>query len=158
MDYFHMCTDTRIKGRMAQPTELRALRDKSREEIEQQPPINRYIESSRVAYPDIIVSPVLLVAEKLKKIMEKYQADAYFKTVVLIEKEKNVQNTYYFIQPPNMDCTAEGGKALDQVKVGSARIFTASGMSGKLIVRLDVAESILRRSPDGVWFEKLDVV
>jgi len=163
MDYFKMSQDRRVRG-AAQPIDMDALHRLSKEELDAVPSLNYYISGSvGVSYPDYIDYPVKLVSEKLKKIMVKYQKDALMKTVVLIEKEKQRQKIYYYILPPQLDCAAENNNmaadddrlVLDQEKIGSSRIFQVVGKRQDLIVRLDVAESILRRNPNGVWFEKV---
>ena len=165
MDYFILKKDKRLSG-VAEPTNLGCLVNKSRDELDKAPALSSYLKWSGKAYPDYIDYPVMLVSEKIKNIMEKYQGDAYFKTVVLIEKENNRQLIYYHIRPPLIDCIAKEpgcGKetkeiTLDRVKVGNARIFSAKEKTNDLFVRLDVAESILRREPDGICFEKVEVI
>lgn len=46
---------------------------------------------------------------------------------------------------------------LDVEKVGRRAIFLAKDFNRRLIVRLDVAESILRREANGIWFEPVKV-
>ncbi|MDR0286950.1 MAG: hypothetical protein LBI03_04475 [Clostridiales bacterium] len=124
-------------------------------------------ENSYNQYPDYLEETGLLVSEKLKQIMGKYQRNVIFKTVILIEKKKNRQEIYYFIAPPQIQCISPKSTydrpehvekfVLDEEKVGDARIFCASNYGRRIFVRLDVAESILRRKPFGISFEKVTV-
>lgn len=124
-------------------------------------------EGKRVEYPDYMETPMMLISENLKRMMSKYQPDIRFETIVLIEKESGFQKVYYAMTVPEIECASgesiydkSGNLAefvLDQAKVGHARIFCAGDYQKKLIVRLDVAESILRRQSHGIWFDKLKV-
>lgn len=126
-----------------------------------------YVQGNRgleTEYADYIQSPIPLIAEGFYKILSKYAPNAFFHRVVLVEKESGVQKHYYCMIPPELVC-AEKTKStydttgqvkdfvLDSSKVGMHRIFMAGDYQRKVIVRLDVAESILRREPNGIWFE-----
>ena len=167
MDYFIMHQDARVTNcvnLIPGPMNLRTL---SREQITSIPTTKIiYVqEDSQNEYPDYLESEGMLVSEKLKRIMSKYQQNAVFKTIVLIEKKKNRQEIYYLVSPPRIECSSpdtvydkQGNVrsfVMDTDKVGHARIFCAAGRANRIFVRLDVAESILRRSPFGVSFEKV---
>jgi len=167
MDYFIMCQDSRLYN-VAKPA-LGSLdfRKLTREQINDisVTQILYISESKHNEYPDYIEGAGMLVSEKLMRIMGKYQSDAIFKTIVLIEKKTNRQEIYYLISPPEIDCMSaetvcdRQGRVkkfvLDEDKVGYARIFHAVNYREKIIVRLDAAESILRRDPYGIWFERV---
>ena len=165
-----MRLDARVHS-VAEPigANVNKLRHLTREEISAMSmSTNLYVKKSgRIEYPDYIEHPVMLLSEKLKKIMSKYQKDAIFKTVILIDKDLKRQKIYYLISAPCIDCAAEETTydargnvkelVIDQEKVGHARIFFAEKNGQRLLVRLDVAESILRRDANGVWFERVRV-
>jgi len=119
----------------------------------------------RIDFPDLIDTPILLISEKLKLLMSKYQKNIWMRTVVLIERETNQQTIYYAIYPPKLPCASKQSIydrrqeikefVLDEEKVGCNRIFVAVGLEKKLIVRLDVAESILRRKSNGIIFQEI---
>ena len=120
----------------------------------------------KIDYPDLIEMPILLISEKLKSLMTKYQKNIWMRTIVLIEKETNQQRIYYAVYPPRLACASIKSTydfnnqfkkfILDEKKVGYNRIFIAEGMEKSLIVRLDVAESILRRKSNGIIFEEVE--
>jgi len=168
VDYFMMRQDARVTGAAVPVGDaVEELRHMGRVGIGAIPTtLPLYVsEAGDVEYPDYIESPLMLVSEILKKIMGKYQKDVIFKTVVLIEKGKNRQELYYLTSAPKIDCASDETVydargdvkelVLDREKIGHARIFCADGYERQLLVRLDAAESILRRDPDGVWFEKV---
>lgn len=68
--------------------------------------------------------------------------------------------------PPSLECADKGKTTydnagnilefvLDAESVGRNRIFRVSELKNQIAVRLDVAESILRRDATGIWFEPL---
>ncbi len=116
----------------------------------------------KTEYSDYFVAPCFMIAEKFHTIFEKYQKNISFRRVMLIEKEE--QKPYFLFVPPVIECEDKKDTiyetdgsikslVLDKEKVGTNRIFSVEGMKKSLIVRLDVAESILRREPNGIWFE-----
>ena len=171
MEYFIMRQDPRVYN-AAEPTgaDISGLRHMTREEINAvSMPINLYIKNTKAAeFPDYIEKPLMLVSEKLKKIMSKYQKDVIFKTVILIEKGTNRQEIYYLISAPQIDCASGettydkrgniNDLVIDEKKIGGARIFFTGKNEKLILVRLDAAESILRRDSNGVLFEKCKAV
>jgi len=112
-------------------------------------------------YPDFIERPFNLIGDKFKHVMGLYQPNIYFETVVMIEHQREKQTVYHSMIVPEVDGASDlsvryFGKihdlVLDVKKVGNQRIFRVEG-DPRLIVRLDVVESILRRIPHGIMFE-----
>jgi hypothetical protein len=118
-------------------------------------------------YPDFIEA-AMLVSEGLKRILGLYQNDARFSAVALVEKKTSRQKIYYLMSAPIIDCAATGASRegrgrvgdflLDGEKIGDARVFSAASYRRRVFVRLDVAESILRRDIYGVSFERVAVI
>ncbi len=170
MEYFIMQTDSRLR-RLPQfqiPKELLSISG-----IEQ---ANRkesvsviYVTGNKglsIEYPDYISGPIPLIAEKLYKILRKYQQDTIFHQVVLIEKDSGVQKVYYLMIPPSLECANKSKTAYDRAGnvldfvldaecIGKNRMFRVPELKNQIVVRLDVAESILRRDASGIWFEPL---
>ena len=167
MDYFIMRQDPRMTGVAKFITGSLELRTLTREQIQDISTTKTIFvkEDSYNQYPDYFEEAGMLISEKLKRIIGKYQGNTVFKTIVLIEKEKNRQEIYYLALPPQIKCASlktiydkQGNVkefVLDEEKVGHARVFCADNYGKRIFVRLDVAESILRRSPYGVSFEKV---
>jgi hypothetical protein len=107
----------------------------------------------------------MLIAKDLKPILSLYQKNLEFRPIVLVEQDEEKQVVYYLTEAPMLDCASSESAlsktgeiqqlVINKEKVGNCRIFEAAGFAGRLIVRLDVAESILRRNPYGIAFEKL---
>lgn len=124
------------------------------------------IRGLNIEYPDYIASPIPLIAEKLYTILKKYQQDALFHQVVLIEKDTGKQKNYYMMLPPIIESANKEKTVYDRVGnvldfvlgtecIGRNRIFRVRELKNQIAVRLDVAESILRRDANGIWFEPL---
>ncbi|MCM1560825.1 MAG: hypothetical protein NC123_14990 [Butyrivibrio sp.] len=121
-----------------------------------------------IDYADFLEKPGPLIADKFQKILQKYQQDMAFHRVMLIEKEAGYQKPYYLMIPQELICADKDESGydtrgnvqdfvLDVEKVGKQRIFFAKDFNRRLIVRLDVAESILRREANGIWFEPVKI-
>jgi len=116
-------------------------------------------------FPDFFQEPIVLIERKFKQVVEMYQKNSLAHPVVLIDKGTKAQVVYYHIAAPEIDCASEESMrdhvgaikelVLDKAKVGNQRIFQVSGFRRRTIVRLDVAESILRRNSYGITFEKV---
>lgn len=169
MDYFIMKTDSRI-NRVPQLEipkgilHIGDVEDKINENISV-----IYVKGSqelKTEYLDYIESPIPLIAEKLYKILRKYQENAVFHQITLIEKDKGTQKIYYMMLPPVFECANinrtiydNAGNVQDFVldvgRIGKNRIFRVKELKKQIVVRLDVAESILRRETNGIWFEPI---
>ncbi len=161
MDYFIMKTDKRLR-RLPQllADEAFFFRKKTRTPIVY---VKEYGGLS-IEYADYLEDPVPLIADKFQKILQKYQPDMALLRVMLIEKESGRQKAYCLMQPPEILCAdreksrydAKGvlqDFVLDAKQAGNRSIFLAKDYNRQLVVRLDAAESILRREPNGIWFE-----
>lgn len=168
MDYFIMKTDKRLYRlpQMQIPKEL-SLTEVRREKIEKiTKPSIVYVKGNHglsIDYADYLEKPIPLIADKFQKILHKYQPDMMFHRVILIERETGKQKAYYLMMPPEIIC-GDGEESpygvigardfiLDLKKAENRKIFLAKDYNRQLLVRLDVAESILRREANGIWFE-----
>lgn len=121
--------------------------------------------NANTEYPDFFEEPILLIAKKFKSIIGMYQKNVALQPVVLIDKKAKRQTVYYQILAPEIDCASSESPldhigaieelVLDKTKVGNQRMFHVTGFYHHLIVRLDLVESILRRSSYGITFQKL---
>lgn len=121
------------------------------------------------SYLDILGNDLFLVSERLKNLMEKYQPDAVFKTVVLIDSENKRQEKYFLpafkkidALSPNCEFTRDKSMItkliLKRDKITNQKIFAVSeGPKPMIVVRLDAAESILRRYFDGICLQRIPV-
>lgn len=118
---------------------------------------------------DILDTQLFLISEGMKNIIEKYNPEIIFKIVPLIDLEHERQENYYLPIVEEIDCLS--GKSefnldksvvkkiiLDKEKISGKKIFKIKESSKTLIVvRLDVAESLLRRNFKGIFLDRLEL-
>lgn len=124
-------------------------------------------ESSSVEYVDFIESPVPLVSDKLKEILSKYDKKVIFKPIFLADIKRSRQEVYWLMVPEDVECLSPKSEfnkngtiksiVIDEERVKYCRVFKIKGVLENLIViRLDVAESILRRGFSGIRLTRLE--
>lgn len=116
---------------------------------------------------DIIDKPIFLVCEQMRNIMAKYNRNIIFKRVALIDRENKNQKIYNIPIWEEINALHEDSEikfnvvkkiVLDKEKVKNRKIFKIKESDKTLIViRLDVAESLLRREFEGISLERLEI-
>ncbi|WP_297423992.1 DUF1629 domain-containing protein [Clostridium sp.] len=118
---------------------------------------------------DVLDSQRFLVSENMKRILEKYNEKAIFKTIPLIDSHNNRQENYYLPifeeiealsekAELNLDKTVVKKIILDNKKIEGKKIFQIKeSVKPLIVVRLDVAESLLRRRFKGIRLEQLEI-
>lgn len=120
-------------------------------------------------YTDILDKQLFLISEKLIKIVSKFDPEMIIKTLPLIDVKRNRQENYYLPILEEIEALSEKSETgfnktiykkivLDKEKIQGKKIFKIKEISkNSVVVRLDVAESILRRKPKGISLERLEV-
>ena len=129
-----------------------------------------YVKSNdNIDYLDVLEIPIFLVSKELKKILEKYNRNMIFKMLALIDYEKKEQNFYYLPIFEEIEALSEKSEfnlnktivkkiILDEKKIKNKKLFKIKESDKTLIVvRLDAAESLLRREFKGIALERLQV-
>jgi len=118
---------------------------------------------------DVLDRRLFLISEKMKEIIEKYNEEIIFKIIPLIDSYSERQENYYLPIFEEVDALSENAELnldktvvkkiiLDKEKIQGKKIFKIKGSSKPLIVvRLDIAESLLRRGFKGISLEMLDI-
>ena len=112
-------------------------------------------------YPDIIESPVFLISDRLKQLIEPFEDSVIYKRVILSQVREERQAVYWLMVPKTLDCLSDASEyypngwakkaEIDPAKVGLHRIFQINLLPRPLfIVNLDAAEAIMRREFDGI--------
>ncbi|MBC2580546.1 imm11 family protein [Clostridium sp. DJ247] len=121
------------------------------------------------SFLDILDRQLYLVSDGLKKILEKYVPNTLFKMMILIDKKNERQENYFLpifeeveaLSPNcefNLDKSVIKKLVLDGEKIKGKKIFKIKESEKPMIVvRLDAAESILRRGFEGIRLEKIQV-
>lgn len=116
-------------------------------------------------FTDIIDKPVFLVCEDMRKIMEKYNRNIIFKIAALIDYENMTQKIYNIPIFEEIEALHKDSElhfsvikkiVLDKEKIKGKKIFKIKESDKALVVvRLDAAESLLRRDFEGIALERL---
>ncbi|AZK46682.1 hypothetical protein [Paenibacillus lentus] len=121
-------------------------------------------EEQKAEYIDFIEHPRRLVSNRMKQLLELYDADLRWTSVVLTAKEAKRQELYWLFEPPELEVLSERTErdrlgtvkrvVLDGNKLKHERLFCAGD---RCIVHLDVAESLLRRAYTGLRLTPVEV-
>jgi hypothetical protein len=115
--------------------------------------------------PDILSDRLFLVSEKAKRVLSFYDKSIPFKTVVLLCGGEAAQ--YFLPVFEDVFCLHEQSEytefkalkriVLDREKTGDKVVFRIEGHTSKTVIRLDAAESLLRRKVTGLMFTEAEV-
>ncbi|MBW6410332.1 hypothetical protein [Clostridium weizhouense] len=118
---------------------------------------------------DILDRNLFLISEGMKKIIKKYNPRILFKTIPLIDLSHERQENYYMPIFEEVECLSEKAELnlnktvvkkiiLDKEKIKGKKIFKIKESEKTLVViRLDVAESLLRREFKGMCLKRLEI-
>lgn len=118
---------------------------------------------------DILDNQIYLISKKMKKVLEMFNADILFKDVALLDHYNKRQGNYSLPifkeinalsdkSEFNMNKTIVKKIVLDSKKIKGEKIFKLAESSKTLVVvRLDVAEFLLRRNFIGIKLERLEI-
>ncbi|GIO31564.1 MULTISPECIES: imm11 family protein [Paenibacillus] len=117
-------------------------------------------------YLDLLASQLFLVSERFRPVIEMYEPACIFKHIPLMDLAHGKQHLYYLpifdeveaLSPNsefNLDRSVIKKVILQKEKVAGKRIFRVQESEQPLIVvRLDVAESLLRRDLTGIRLKR----
>lgn len=119
-----------------------------------------------IEFVDIIMVPFVIVSKVIYQLLEKFEPNLQFKEIVLLDKKNGKVGEYFMPLLSKCDCLtkkstynfdkSEITKAvIDRNLIGDKCIFKFSvGSSNLVVIRLDVAELILRRNASGFLLEE----
>lgn len=131
--------------------------------------IFQVIAEERCEYLDVLDKQLFLVSEKMMKIISKYDTNTIFKILPLIDSKQDTQENYYLPIFEEIEALSEKSEfnlnktvvkkiVLNKEKIEGKKIFKIKESEKTLVVvRLDVAESLLRRKARGISLERLEV-
>lgn len=146
---------------------------KVRPETAQEIPYRSLIEikpDELLCFTDAVFSPYLLLSGLLKKVVEAYEPGIEYKDVVLLDKTYQRYELYYLPILEEVNCLHESSECtLDRSRIKRAvfareklpecSLFRIGGVKDAYIaVRLDLAESFLRRKAAGLAFAPVEVI
>jgi hypothetical protein len=118
---------------------------------------------------DILDQQLFLISYEMSKILKKYDEEIIFKTIPLIDQVNEKQRDYCLPIFEEVEALSKNVEfnlnkslvkkiILDKEKIQDKKIFKIKEIFKPLIVvRLDVAESLLRRNYNGISLERLQV-
>ena len=127
-----------------------------------------YYEKHYKEQTELLVSPVFMVSEKMKKIMQLYEAEIYWKGVQLFAIEDHTPLLYYAADVPKVKCLHNSVRVnpngtinevvLDSKSLPDKDIFAIDGLvETRIMISLRVAESLLRRDIYGLGLKKVGI-
>lgn len=132
-----------------------------------------YEYKSNVLIPDIVQNPTYMVSDIIQKVIEIYDSTISYKDIFIMPNNEKYLNKgvqmFHIPDLPRMDCIAEQAVILpngavqdiilNPAKVQNKDIFLVDHMAENIvIVSLRFMESVLRRGPLGVEFQKVKFV
>lgn len=123
-------------------------------------------ENNGVSYTDFLEKPLLLVSDTFKIMANLYNRDYVYRIVVLTEKSGK-QSVYWHIDMPEADCLSPRSEynhdgtlkkivMQESAAQGRSLLRIKNVHWSAYVIRLDLAESILRRELGGFVLEKLE--
>lgn len=120
------------------------------------------------AAPDFIQSPVYMVADKVKKVLDLYEDDMVFKTVTVADKERETIRVYHHLLLERLEVFSDRTEfysngsvrrlVLDPKKIGEHKVFLLNDKRfPNPFISLEVVESLLRRNVMGIVFKETEV-
>lgn len=128
-----------------------------------------YLKEGGETIPDFIQSPIALVSDKVKKVLDMYEDDMVFKIVVFANKEEETMVLYHQLLLERMDMLSDQTEfysngsikrlALDEKKIGEHKAFMLEDKRfPHPFISLEVAESLLRRHVVGIILKEVEVI
>ncbi|WP_068777096.1 hypothetical protein [Paenibacillus sp. FJAT-26967] len=120
-------------------------------------------------YPDVLDGQLYLMSDRLRQIVSLYEPRLLFKLIPLIDRVQRKQSNYHLpvfedadvLSPAsefNLDGSVIKRLVLQRDKLAGRRIFKIKeSLKPLIVVRLDVAESLLRRDFEGICLERVAV-
>ncbi|AZK48565.1 hypothetical protein [Paenibacillus lentus] len=123
-------------------------------------------EGRKLEYRSVIELPVFLISEEVREILGQYESNLSYKTVLVTDQATYAQAHFCLIDVPQVDCISRTHSViergiikqvvLDEGKINGHRMFWAAELPFPgLIVRLDVAEALLRHSMYGLSIRRI---
>ncbi|ASR46420.1 hypothetical protein B4V02_06870 [Paenibacillus kribbensis] len=173
MDYFLLRQDVRytnvpVLQKVMQTIDPWKLYDLRPEDIVK--PLMFHVKANAESiFSDYIEGPIPLISDALKRLVQAYMPELPLKLTILTQIEQKIQKNYYIpfierliaVHPEsewNLDQSVLRKLVLQADAIRGHKIFRIQESTTPLIiVRLDVAESILRRDYTGIALERVRV-
>lgn len=121
----------------------------------------------QMVFTDVLTSPCFMVSETVRNVIRKYDSFIYFIRIILLDKEHRQSMAYYIPYLDAVGCTfrkdiSKGGKAYFEVDKKSIEekviAEITDGHNSRVIMRMDLVESILRRNTVGFGLQEIQTI
>jgi len=125
--------------------------------------------NENTVFTDVVSKPFLLYSDKVKEAVDIYETKIPYKQIVLLDGKSLLTALYYLPILETVDCLSDKSElnrdgsvirraVLDKAKLPNRSIFKLGGVkSTYMVVRLDLAESILRRGVRGIRLKETEI-
>jgi hypothetical protein len=113
-------------------------------------------------FPDMLCSPVMLVTRETKEVINAFDPYLAYRQIVYLDQENELMQLYFMPALDEIDCLSDSAEytnacrgafskvALQKAPIRDKSLFQVKNGTRKLvIVRLDLAESLLARNCSG---------
>lgn len=119
-------------------------------------------------YFDVLFHPFFLLSETVQKVISLYEPNLRYKEIIYLNQKMRYAKTYYLPILQKIDCLTEKSQfkfdhskvtkaVICEKKVGDTVVFQLSEVKEKqIIIRLDLAESLIRRNAKGFFLEEVE--
>ncbi|SFF30844.1 hypothetical protein SAMN04487969_12483 [Paenibacillus algorifonticola] len=120
-------------------------------------------------FTDVLDRQLFLLSDGLKRLVELYEPRAVYKMVILMHMSTRRQKTYYLPFFEELMCLSPYAELHQDQRTIKHLVLDRERLQGKkmvrvseselplIVVRLDVAESLLRREPVGIRLERVEL-
>lgn len=121
----------------------------------------------QMVFTDVVSFPCFMVSEMVRDVIKKYEPSVDFLRLILFDKERKRSRTYYIPYLEKVKPATEsiaGGRNNGHVLVekeslnGKCIAEIADRKKYKVVMRMDLVESILRRGAVGIGLEEIPVI
>ncbi|MFX3634517.1 MAG: hypothetical protein ACE3L7_03000 [Candidatus Pristimantibacillus sp.] len=124
---------------------------------------------SRLSHGSLIEQPLLLVSEELRTLITQIAPEIAYKRVLTIDLEQQVQFPYAWMDFQEIACAAPDRTGMENGRIsrmvinpdvlGEAAIFQIPYYRSRVLVaRVDMAESLLRKSLYGLSIRRIQLI
>lgn len=121
-------------------------------------------------YPDVMTDPYFLLSADAAKVVSAYEPDMTMISLQLFSRENRISKHYYLPLLPLIDCLSVHSEfttyrfdikraVINEAKTAGRALFRLGGIEKRrVVIRLDLLESLLRRDALSIRVAELEVI
>lgn len=119
-----------------------------------------------IQFFDMLFHPFFVISNPIKKVLELYEPHYFYKEIIYLNQKAHQAEEYFLPILPKISCLTEDSQynldhsmvtkaVIDPSKVGDVSLFQLQEVKNRqMVIRLDLAESLLRRKAKGFLLEE----